>query len=833
MIPTRRGGESSRSGRSLGPMTARRAGMVRAMIPSLGSVVGVVVVVIAALVCGRVPLVSNPGPESGMVLAVVGGVVLSLWSAGRGARRLRLGFLGDFSAGVGVGAVYLALFSIVVAIGSFVTPSCSANAGWLPFLIVSVPVLLLQCALGACVGRLVGRRSLAVSAVILVEIFAALSIAVDVLSEPGFRTASHLFVVLSGDLLAGASLSMPAIGFRCVTLLWALELVVLGAAWWPVQKSRGLVSGAASDTLGLWVTAAVVSVVCVVGHGQARAALIPGREALEEAYSLVKRRGSLIVHADPLVTSPREVDAILAEGALWFSRLEQRLGPLATDDIHIWAHHNREAMAAATGAVHVDFALPWRRELHIGSTAVPHRSLGHELAHVVLGDRSDTMLRVPSRFIVLHNAAVTEGMAMALTPELAVDQGLTLREQAAAMRVSGLSPELSRLFSMSRFFGEEPGRAYVAAGAFIEAIVAQAGDEAPRAIERLYRGAGDLEAVSADVEGLLSTHERALDAQPLPPDAVAYAAARFKRRSILDQICEPEVVEVGQRMRRLARTGALQQAMDAAYTLEGDDADGTLSALLSEVRAVGDTEGALVLLRRLVELSPSASERAVRQLALGDELWRSRQELEALSLWSAIDERIVVENLSRLVVAHRLFAETAVRLQSEAPIARAALSFFVAEPHLRDGARLALARAVGAASTEPAEVVAAGRYVLARAFVEEGAVVEAIAMLRPLVVESSLPAVFREQAVIALVTALVRASAVGILDAAALEDALAHLLRAAEDASRPAMRLVLREKAERVARAIAAPTAPSVSLATTDPLWGDRLLLGAGLHGPF
>jgi hypothetical protein len=812
---------------------ARQADTVPAMIPSVGSVVGVVVVLVAAVVCGRFPLISNPGPESGMVLAVVGGVVLALWSAGRGARRLRSGFLGDFSAGVVLGAVYLAIFALVVAIGSVVTPSCSANAGWLPFLIVSVPVLLLHSALGACVGRLVGSRALAVGAVVVVELFAALSIAVDLLSEPGFRTASHFFVVLSSDLLAGAALSITAIGFRCITLLWALELVLVGAALWPAQKSRGLVSGAASDTLGLWVAATVVAVVCVVGHGQARAALIPGREALDEAYSLVKRRGPLVVHADPLSTSPREVDALLAEAALWLVRLEQRLGPLATDDIHIWAHHNREAMAAHTGAVHVDFALPWRRELHIGSTAVPHRTLGHELAHVVLGDRSDTMLRVPSRFIVLHNAAVTEGMAMALTPELAVDQGLTLREQAAAMRASGLSPQLSQLFSTARFFGEEPGRAYVAAGAFIEAIVAQAGDEAPRAIERLYRGAGELEAVSPDVEGLLADHERSLDAQPLPKDAVAYAAARFKRRSILDQVCEPEVVEVGQRMRRLARTGALEEAMGAAFTLEGDDADGTLSALLSEVRAVGDTAGALVLLRRLVELSPSSSERAVRQLALGDELWRGRQEREALALWSAIDERVVVENFARLVVAHRIFANAAVRLQSEAPIARAALAFFVAEPHLREGARLALARAIGAVTTEPAEVAALGRYVLARAFVEEGAVFDAIALLRPLVEGSSMPALFREQAVLALATALVRASALGSEDAAALTDAQAHLLEAAERASRPAMRLVLRERAERVARAIAAPSSPSTSTATTDPMWGDRLLLGAGLDGPF
>jgi hypothetical protein len=271
--------------------------------------------------------------------------------------------------------------------------------------------------------------------------------------------------------------------------------------------------------------------------------------------------------------------------------------------------------------------------------------------------------------------------------------------------------------------------------------------------------------------------------------------------------------------------------MAAAFTLEGDDADGTLSALLAEVREVGDREGTLALLRRLVELAPSASERAVRQLALGDELWRQGQEREAQALWSAIDVDVVIETVRRLVVAHRFFAETAVRLQAEAPIARAALSFFVADAAVREGARLALARAVGGHSSEPADVVAVGRYVLARALVEEGAAVEAAALLRPLVNERALPEVFREQAILAVSTALVRASALGVVDNVAVLEAHGQLRAAAERASRPAMRLLLRERAERVARALAAPTAPPTSTATTDVLWGDRLLLGASLAG--
>lgn len=829
------------------------------MIPTPGSVLAVVVVIVVAVICGRYPLLSNPGPESGMVLAVVGGVLVGLLGAGRGARREREGFLDDWRASLFFAAIFSVIFGITTAIGAAVSPSCSPHAGWLPMAILAAPVLLLQAAVGPLLGRFAGRRRLAVALVVVVHLVAAGSIAWDLLRDPGFRTASHLLVVISGDLLAGASLAPAAIGFRTATLLLAVALVLVGAALWPAPRSRGLVSGAAGDTVGLWTGAIVLGLAFVIAHGQARSALIPGRQALDDAYSLVKRRGPLVVHADPLTTTPREIDALLAEGTLWLERLAKRLGPLGDDEIHVFAHQTRADMARATGAEHVDFALPWRRELHVGSVAVPHRTLGHELAHVVLGERSDTFLKVPSRFIVMHNAAVTEGMAMALTPELAVAEGLTLKEQAAAMRRTGRAPSLERLFSLARFFGEEPGRAYVAAGAFIEAVVADAGDEAPQAIGRLYAGSGALEAVTDDVAGLVARHEVDLDALPLPGDAVAVAAARFARPSVLNEVCEAEVQETGTTMRRLARIGELDAALEAGRRLEGEGADGTLTALLTEVRAVGDTAGALTLLRELVAVAPSPSERAVRELALGIELWRAGREREALAQWDALDASVVPVDLQRQIVATRAFAETAVRLRDAAPISRAALSFFITEGRLREGARLTFARAVGAATAEPDGIVALARYVLGRQLVQQGALDDAVALLRPLAVDPALAEAFREQAVLALATALVRQSASAVVSApslpvpptdgavvddaapavvatvadARLAEAQRLLIEAAERSTRPASRLLLRDRAERVGRAARAAPPPPVATAATDPAWGDRLLLGAAPDGAF
>lgn len=800
-------------------------------------VVAFFVVVASAVVCGRFPLTANPGPESGMVLAVVGGVVLALACARAGARRDPAGFFADWVKGAVVAGVFYVVFLIATAIGAAISPTCSPSGGRLPMFILSVPVLLLQAGTGTAVGRVVGRPGVAFFVCLVVEAVAALSLVLQFLDEPSFRAASHLFVVVSGDLLRGAELTDAAIGFRCATALLAALVVLIGSAWWPATKKSGLVSASAT-TWPLWVAAVVVGVVFVGAHRSSRSALSPSRHEMEETYALVKRRGPLVVHADPLATTPREVDGILAEGTLWMERLEARLGPLSRDDIDIWIHASRDAQARWTGASHVDFSLPWRRELHIAGTQLPHRSLGHELAHVVVGEKSDTLLKVPARFGVLHNPAVTEGVAMALTPELVVDDGLTLREQAAAMRRTGHAPDLKSLFSFSQFFAEEPGRAYVAAGALVEQLIADEGADAPAAIARLYRGDGSLDAAVVDVDDLIARHTAALDALPLPDDALAFAAARFSRPSILEETCDPETVKRTTEIRSLARAGHLDDAMAKAAALEegagalderhGDVADGTLTDLLVDVRAAGDEEGGVVLLQKLVERAPNESERALRQFALGGELWRTGEERDAVALWQRIDVKKAVVDIQRQILAARLFGETALRLHEDAVVSRAALAFFVDASASREGARLAFADAVGrsaASDKEGDDVKALGRYVLARQLVITGALDEAVRILRPLVDSKLLSPVFQQQAVLALGTALVRKDKP--------DDARPLFHVAADEAGRAADRLFFRDRAERAFRAQKAPPLPLTSTTQTDPASGDRLLLGVGLAGGF
>lgn len=132
-------------------------------------------------------------------------------------------------------------------------------------------------------------------------------------------------------------------------------------------------------------------------------------------------------------------------------------------------------------------------------------------------------------------------------------------------------------------------------------------------------------------------------------------------------------------------------------------------------------------------------------------------------------------------------------------------------------------------------MLALALYVHARQLVVQGAAREAVATLLPLVGSSLLEPMFAEQAVLGLASALVRQAGqvASSSSSADLQTAERWLLRAADAAARPATRLLLRDRADRVARARIAPPVPTVVTTTSDPTWADRLLLGAWLDGGF
>lgn len=806
----------------------------------VAAVLALLATVVAAMVCFMFPLTASPGPESAHVLAIVGGVALALMQASRAAGRKQDGFLAEVGGGLLVAAGMLAIFIAATAIGGAVRPSCNPSRGFLPFFFLAVPVLVMHTAIGTWVGRLVGKPGRATVVMLALELGFAASLFVAWYREPGFRVASHVFIVVAGDLLRGASMPAVVVGFRMATLLFAGALILVGAARFPRIRRAGLGTSTMSSP-ALYALALAALVAGSAAHLLSIDSLMPAREDMERTYSLTKKRGLLVVHADPVAVRPKDVDAVLAEGNLWLERIALRLGARPTDEIHVWVHASREAQEHWTGASHVDFTLPWRREIHVVGTEVPHGTLGHELAHAVAGELSDTLLKVPSDFVLFQHAAVVEGVAVFLTQELSIRNGLTVKEQAAAMKKAGFAPDTARLFDGLRFFSEPPARAYVAAGAFIESLVAKSLPEPTTALAALYRtgSVADALGVAAGAqmtpkeaaEELARRHDEMLDALSLPPHAATVAAEQFTRPSILQDVCEPEDAERARSFRARVRTGDVDSVLtelDAADVESGGRA--TLDDLLTDAIDVEDPE-ALVRIGERLERLAGGADLARRTEDHGSALWLANRRRDAMATWDRVQVETQPVDEQRNLIAKRVLAENIVRSGGHSPVAAAALDVLLAtNPMTRLASFERLNYWIGADDGSPADLrsepragVAMGRYIHARRLVLIGALDEGARQLRRILEEKTLPKVFLEQSALALATALAK-------DGLA-QEASDILIAAADEAERPAMRLIMRDRADRAARAAAAPPRPLRVTADSDPAWADRLLLGVDAQG--
>ena len=826
------------------------------------AVLSLLATVAAAAVCFMFPLTASPGPESAQVLAVVGGVALALLQAGKAAGRKPDGFVAEVAGGLLLGTGMLGIFVLVTMIGGAIHPSCSPSRGYLPFLFLAAPVLSLHIVLGTWIGRLVGTAGRAALLMLALEVGFALWLFLGWYHEPGFRIASHVFVVIAGDLFAGASMPPTVIAFRAATFLFSVSLFFLGAARYPRIRRVGIGGARISSPL-LYALALAALVGGGVAHVMSIDSLMPDRADMERSYSLVKQRGLLVVHADPLAVHPKQVDAMLAEGTLWLERIALRLGTGPVEPIHVWLHATRDAQAHWTGAAHVDFALPWRRELHIVGAQVPHGTFGHELAHVVAGELSDTALKIPSDFVLLQHAAVVEGVAVFLTQELSIRSGLTVKEQAAAMRRAKLAPETVRLFDGLRFFAESPARAYVTAGAFIESLVARSLPEPTTVLAALYR-TGSLADALRETPGMVlwedggtsaltpaqaaqelaRLHDEMLDALALPEDAATVAAAQFTRPSILQEVCEPKDAERARSLRARVRTGDISSVLaelDAADLSE--QAGATLIDLLADATDVEDSE-ALTRIGERLEALTKVNDLARRTVDHGDALWLAGAlsadgagggRRAAMAAWDRALVQTLPVDAQRELLAKRVLAESIVRSGERAPVASAALDVLLAtSPHkqasaferlhywigvddgVNDGARAAARR-------EPRSGVAMGRYLHARRLVRTGALEDGAQQLRRTLFEAILPPVFLEQAILVAATALAKSGQA--------EVASELLSQAADHAERPALRLIMRDRYQRATRAAAAAKRPMHITGESDPAWADQLLLGIDADG--
>ncbi|NRA32215.1 MAG: hypothetical protein HRU17_02640 [Polyangiaceae bacterium] len=243
-------------------------------------------------------------------------------------------------------------------------------------------------------------------------------------------------------------------------------------------------------------------------------------------------------------------------------QLEAYLEHAGPPKIRVYLFDGPAEKGRLTGASKTYIAKPWLNAIYIQQAGFPHPVLGHELAHVVAGAFGQGPFRIAGTAGgYIPDPGRIEGLAVAAAPSL--DADLSPAVWAAAMLKLELLPPLDSVFRLG-FFQHNSSRAYQVAGAFVHWFREKWGSDA---LAEWY-GGGPFFSVTDGIS--MATLEKQWKAelakQPLSPQALAVAKARFDRPGIVGRRC-PHVVD------RLSGAGfrALSvQAIESAQKSFGD-----------------------------------------------------------------------------------------------------------------------------------------------------------------------------------------------------------------------------------------------------------------------
>lgn len=422
--------------------------------------------------------------------------------------------------------LYISLYVLLLAINGLFSKSCSLGYGWLAFIMVALPPLSLNLALGLFIASLNVRFSIKFFLILLFYLGYALWLGMSWWYEPYFRLLTHFSIIMTSDLLTGDVLHNSVIGFRLATMLWSI--VILLIIYIKDSNAHKFKPILISFVLGLMAIG--------LQHYSIKA-LGKNKVDLERDYQLLASHNGLNVLAHPAKVTMSEAHDILQEALLYQHRLRKKLGEVSLKPINIWLHASKEDKYLYTGAKNVHFALPKHRELHIDSIKIPHPVLGHELAHIYIGEYSDNIFgAVGGKF--LPNLALTEGLAMLLSLELNVEDDLVMLEQAQALHQIDISPDMDKLFSSNIYFALfDPHASYIFTGAFLGFFLdSLPQDEAKLQLKKLIKSGSLAHTLKKDFSHHITEFKAAL-AKPVYPHAHYWAKTNFMKNSILLNDC--------------------------------------------------------------------------------------------------------------------------------------------------------------------------------------------------------------------------------------------------------------------------------------------------------
>ncbi len=640
------------------------------------------IVFVALFAVGFVPLFGGPGYEqslaSGVVVPSAAAIAVALELSAEGG----VAPMGCVWRGLGAGAILALAAYLTALLHGLRVGMCDFVGGSAFFALTAGCGGLLGGVWGACVAEFCRGGKRRRLACVLLSLSAPLSgIAISVArfyGSPMVFSYDPFFGYFSGTLYDTiVDVRTELWTYRAGTMAVLAGAVLVASALTRDAKGRLGRARAKGSFVRLSLGAAALSTSIVLmldgpalGHWQTASTIataLGGRASgphCDVVYpdSLLAEQASRLVH---------DCEQELAADE---ERLGARLGGRLTVFVFRDANDKRRLMGAAETSI----AKPWRREVYVQMAAYPHPVLGHEIAHVVAGSFGRGPFRVAGALGGWWpNPGLIEGTAVAASPD---DDELTDAQWGRAMLDLGILPSMESLLSLG-FLGENASKSYTAAGAFVGWVIDRWG--AP--VLRAWYGGGSIERLTGEpwprLEGEFHAWLRSL---AMPPEAGAYAKARFDRPSVWARRC-PHVVDAldraGDRCRDDHRYARAVSLYDRSLARDAHDWHAVFSRAKVEAGALDVARGREELERLSRDRDAPRTWRDRAQEALADDDLARGSASEAEEAYRSLAATVFDEDVARTLEVKALAARGA-----ESPGARRAIvDLLVGRPGRLDG----------------------------------------------------------------------------------------------------------------------------------------------------
>ncbi len=329
--------------------------------------------------------------------------------------------------------------------------------------------------------------------------------------------------------------------------------------------------------------------------------------------------------------------------------VEAYLGAKGPDRVTAYFFRDPAEKKRLMGAATTYIAKPWRKEVYLQVAPYPHPVLGHELAHVVAGNFGEGPFHVAGLW---PNPGLIEGTAVAASPD---DDELTDVEWARAMLDAKLLPPMKSVFSFD-FLGENASKSYTIAGAFVGWLVERFG----AGVLRAWYGGGDVERLtSMSWASLDAAFRDDLGKLVLPPDAVAFAKAKFERPSVFGRTCPHQIDALLHEADRCAQGMQIARAealFDRVLDRDSHDVGARYKRAVMNVRYGDHDAGRRDLEALVAEASTPRTWRDKSEEAIADDDLLAGHFDDAAARYRRLAERSVEEDEARTLEVKALAA---------------------------------------------------------------------------------------------------------------------------------------------------------------------------------